>query len=97
MGMKKIQSVFLIALLVLTVLGVTGVLLFRYFVADQIMDNGGTMNTDNMDGSETPFILDGFHCLLERLGGQLPGLDVKGYGLFVDFILLLWTISRNTF
>ena len=42
--MKKTISVFLIALLALTVLGVTGVLLFRYFVADQIMDNGGTMN-----------------------------------------------------
>ena len=52
--MKKILSVFLIALLALTVLGVTGVLLFRYFVADQIMDNGGTMNTDYMDGTEPP-------------------------------------------
>ena len=64
--MKKILSVFLIALLALTVLGVTGVLLFRYFVADRIMDNGGTMNTDYMDGSETPFILDGDHTYVDN-------------------------------
>ena len=51
MGIEKILSVFLIAL---TVLGVTGVLLFRYIVADQIMDKGGTTNTDYMDGTETP-------------------------------------------
>ena len=49
--MEKILSVFLIAL---TVLGVTGVLLFRYIVADQIMDKGGTTNTDYMDGTEPP-------------------------------------------
>ena len=47
--MKRILSVFLIALLVLTVLGVTGVLLFRHFVADQIMDKGGMMNPDFVD------------------------------------------------
>ena len=35
--------------------------------------DGGILETDG----------DGFHCLLERLRGQLPGLDVKGYGLFV--------------
>ena len=64
--MKKILGVFLIALLALTVLGVTGVLLFRYFVADRIMDHGGTMNTDNMDGSETPFILDGDHTYVDN-------------------------------
>ena len=58
MGIEKILSVFLIAL---TVLGVTGVLLFRYIVADQIMDKGGTTNTDYMDGTETPLILDGDH------------------------------------
>ena len=44
--MKKILSVFLIAL---TVLGVTGVLLFRYIVADQIMDKGGMVNPDFVD------------------------------------------------
>lgn len=44
--MKKILTVLLIALLALTVLGVTGVLLFRHFVADQIMDKGGMMNPD---------------------------------------------------
>ena len=60
--MKKILSVFLIALLALTVLGVTGVLLFRYFVADQIMENGDT----NMDGSETPLILDGDHTYVDN-------------------------------
>ena len=46
MGIEKILSVFLIAL---TVLGVTGVLLFRYIVADQIMDKGGMMNPDFVD------------------------------------------------
>ena len=64
--MKKILSVFLIALLALTVLGVTGVLLFRHFIADRIMDNGGTMNTDYMDGSETPHILDGDHTYVDN-------------------------------
>ena len=29
----------------------------------------------------------GFHSLLKLLRGQLPGLDVKGYGLFVGFLL----------
>ena len=46
MGIEKILSVFLIAL---TVLGVIGVLLFRYIVADQIMDKGGMMNPDFVD------------------------------------------------
>ena len=46
MGIEKILSVFLIAL---TVLGVTGVLLFRYIVADQIMDKGGMVNPDFVD------------------------------------------------
>lgn len=54
MGMEKILSVFLIAL---TVLGVTGVLLFRYIVADRIMDKSATTNTDYMDGTEPPY-----HC-----------------------------------
>ena len=64
--MEKILSVSLIALLALTDLGVTGVLLFRHFIADQIMDNGGTMNTDYMDGSETPHILDGDHTYVDN-------------------------------
>lgn len=50
MDMKKILSVFLLAL---AVLGVTGVLLFRHFVADRIMDKGGMMNPDDMEGTET--------------------------------------------
>lgn len=66
MSMEKILSVSLIALLALTVLGVTGVLLFRHFIADQIMDNGGTMNTDYMDGSETSHILDGDHTYVDN-------------------------------
>ena len=56
--MKKVLSVFLLAL---TVLGVTGVPLFRHFVADQIMDKGGMMNPDYMDETETTPILDGYH------------------------------------
>ena len=65
--MKKTISVFLIALLALTVLGVTGVLLFRYFVADRIMDNGGTMNPDDMDETETPIILDGDYTYADEM------------------------------
>lgn len=49
----------MIALLVMTVLNVTGVLLFRHFVDDQIMDKGGMMNPDYRDGTETVPILDG--------------------------------------
>ena len=64
--MGKILSVSLIALLALTDLGVTGVLLFRHFVADQIMDKGGTTNTDYMDGTETPLILDGDHTYVDN-------------------------------
>ena len=64
--MKRILSVFLIALLVLTVLGVTGVLLFRHFVADQIMDKGGMMNPDYMDETETTPILDGYHTYVDN-------------------------------
>ena len=64
--MKKVLSVLLIALLALTVLAVTGVRLFRYFAADQIMENGGTMNPDDMDGSETPLILDGDHTYADN-------------------------------
>ena len=61
--MKKILSVFLIAL---TVLSVTGVLLFRHFVADQIMDKGGMMDPDDMDGTETIQILDGDYTYVDN-------------------------------
>ena len=64
--MKKILSVFLLALLALTVLSVTGVLLFRHFVADQIMDKGGMMNPDYKDGTETVPILDGDHTYVDN-------------------------------
>lgn len=37
-----------------------------------------------------------FHSLLKCLRGQLPGLDVKGYGLFVDFILHLPSSFRGS-
>ena len=63
MGIEKILSVFLIAL---TVLGVTGVLLFRYIVADQIMDKGGMMNPDYMDGTDDVHILDGDHTYVDN-------------------------------
>lgn len=64
--MKQIRSVFLIALLVLTVPGVTGVRLFRYFAAERLMENGGTMNPNAMDGSKTPTILDGDHTYADN-------------------------------
>lgn len=38
----------------------TGVLLYRHFVADQIMDKGGMMSPDYMDETETTPILDGY-------------------------------------
>ena len=63
MGIEKILSVFLIAL---TVLGVTGVLLFRYIVADQIMDKGGMMNPDFVDGTDDVHILDGDHTYVDN-------------------------------
>ena len=44
----------------------------------------------------------GFHSLLGLLRRQLPGLDVKGYGLFVGFLLqwvssfrVLWWYARR--
>jgi len=64
--MKKILTVLLIALLALTVLGVTGVLLFRHFVADQIMDKGGMMNPDYTDGTDDVYILDGDHTYVDN-------------------------------
>ena len=64
--MKKILSVLLFALLALTVLSVTGVLLFRHFVADQIMDKGGMMNPDYKDGAEPVSVLDGDPTYVEN-------------------------------
>ena len=64
--MKKVLSVLLIALLVLTVLSVTGVLLFRHFVADQITDKGGMMNPDYNDGTEPVPVLDGDHTYVDN-------------------------------
>lgn len=64
--MKKILSVLLIALLVLAVLSVTGVLLFRHFVADQITDKGGMMNPDYMDGTDDVYMQDGNHTYVDN-------------------------------
>lgn len=64
--MKKILSVLLIALLALTVLSVTGVLLFRHFVADQITDKGGMMNPDYNDGTEPVPVLDGDYTYVDN-------------------------------
>lgn len=61
--MKKILSVLLIALMVLSV---TGVLLFRHFVADQIMDKGGMMNPDYNDGTEPVPVLDVDHTYVDN-------------------------------
>ena len=47
-------------------MGVTGVLLYRHFVADQIMDKGGMMNPDYMDETETTPILDGYHTYVDN-------------------------------
>lgn len=64
--MKKILMVFLIVLLALTVLGVTGVFLFRHFVADQIMDKGGMMNPDYMDGTDDVYMQDGDYTYVDN-------------------------------
>lgn len=64
--MKNILIVLLIALLALTVLSVTGVLLFRHFVTDRIMDKDGMINPDYKDGTETAHILDGDHTYVDN-------------------------------
>lgn len=64
--MKKILSVFLIALLALTVLSVIGVLLFRHFIASQIMDKGGMMNPDYIDETDTVSIPDGDYTYVDN-------------------------------
>ena len=92
--MKKVLSVLLIALLALTVLAVTGVRLFRYFAADQIMENGGTMNPDDMDETETPMILDGDYTyadnemLLQVITGTWSSEDGQHpvYGVFLGLL-----------
>lgn len=56
--MERVLITFLIAL---TVSSVTGVILFRHFVADQIMDKDCMMNPDYMNGTETAHILDSNH------------------------------------
>ena len=64
--MKKVLIVLLIVLLALTVLCVTGFLLFRHFVANQIMDKGGMINPDHLDGTDDVYILDGDHTYVEN-------------------------------
>lgn len=64
--MKKNLSVLLIILLALMVLAVAGVLLFRHFVTGQIMDKGGMMNPDYMDGTDEVHILDGDHTYVDN-------------------------------
>ncbi len=95
--MKKILTVLLIALLALTVLGVTGVLLFRHFVADQIMDKGGMMNPDYTDGTDDVYILDGDHTYVdnEKLLQVIMGTWSSEDGHYTikldsDYRIILW-------
>ena len=64
--MKKILSVLLIALLALTVMSVTGVLLFRHFVTDRVMDKGGMMNPDYTDEADDVYMQDGDHTYVDN-------------------------------
>lgn len=95
--MKKVLTVLLIVLLALTVLCVTGVLLFRHFVADQIMDKGGMMNPDYMDGTDAVPILDGDHTYVdnEKLLQVITGTWSSEDGHYTikldsDYRIILW-------
>lgn len=77
--MKKVLLVLLIVLLVLAILCVTGVFLFRHFVADRIMDKGGMENPDYVPEDVQP--LDGDYSyaanelLLDKITGTWESAD----------------------
>lgn len=77
--MKKMLNMLLIVLPALAVLGVTGLLLFRHFVTDQIADWGGMENPDTVGEEEQA--LDGEHTyaanevLLSKIVGSWKSAD----------------------
>ena len=72
---------------------------------DEIHVQNGTLRIDGSFLAGRPEIVRSrfpVHSLLELLRGQFPGLDVKGYGLFVGFLLqwvssfrFLWWYARR--
>ena len=50
----------------LTLVTLTGVGLFKHFVTDQIMDKGGMMEPDYVDGPDDVHILDGDHTYVDN-------------------------------
>ena len=50
----------------LTLVTLAGVGLFKHFVTDQIMDKGGMMNPDYVDGTDDVHIQDGDHTYVDN-------------------------------
>ena len=77
--MKKALLIFMIVLLTLAALGLTGFFLFRHFVTNRITDRGGMENPDA--GTEKEQILDGSRtyaandAFLRRIAGRWESAD----------------------
>ena len=63
--MKRVK-IMLGVLAALTLVTLTGVGLFKHFVTDQIMDKGGMMEPDYVDGTDDVHILDGDHTYVDN-------------------------------
>ena len=63
--MKRVK-IMLGVLAALTLVTLTGVGLFKHFVTDQIMDKGGMMNPDYVDGTDDVHILDGDYTYVDN-------------------------------
>lgn len=63
--MKRVKSV-LGGLAALALVTLTGMALFKHFVTDQIMDKGGMMNPDYMNGTDDVHILDGDYTYVDN-------------------------------
>ena len=63
--MKRVK-IMLGVLAALTLVTLTGVGLFKHFVTDQIMDKGGMMNPDYVDGTDDVHIQDGDHTYVDN-------------------------------
>ena len=63
--MKRVK-IMLGVLAALTLVTLTGVGLFKHFVTDQIMDKGGMMNPDYMDGTDDVYMQDGGYTYVDN-------------------------------
>ena len=63
--MKRVK-IMLGVLAALTLVTLTGVGLFKHFVTDQIMDKGGMMEPDYVDGPDDVHILDGDYTYVDN-------------------------------